>query len=292
MRRQFYKTLEDIVSKNPNVIVLLGDIGVFGCRNIFKNFPNQIINVGVCEQTMISMAAGLAKTGFIPIVHTIAPFIIERALEQIKLDVGYQNLPVKLVSIGASYDYASLGTTHHCPGDVAIIKTISNVDIIVPGNAREFETLFLQTYSNNRPTYYRLSDFNHSHSTNSVYATAEVIKKGKKATIIAVGNLLSNVVEATKDMDVTVLYYTTLTPFDNNLLKLNYNGGKFIIVEPFFEGTLTHDVVDTFPTEPVIVKSMGVARLPDHHYGKKEEHDKLNGLTASQLEARIKQIVC
>lgn len=292
MRKQFYKTLEDIVSKNPNVIVLLGDIGVFGCRNIFKNFPDQIINVGVCEQTMISMAAGLAKTGFIPIVHTIAPFIIERGLEQIKLDVGYQNLPVKLVSIGASYDYASLGTTHHCPGDVAIIKTIPNIDIIVPGNAKEFETLFLQTYSNNRPTYYRLSDFNHSYSTNVFYDTAEVIKKGKKATVIAVGNLLSNVVEATKDMDVTVLYYTTLTPFDDNLLKLNYNNGKFIIIEPFFEGTLTHDVVDAFPTEPVIVKSMGVARLPDHHYGKKEEHDKLNGLTVSQLEARIKQIVC
>lgn len=292
MRKQFYKTLENVVSKDPNVIVLLGDIGVFGCRNIFKNFPNQIINVGVCEQTMISMAAGLSKDGFIPIVHTIAPFIIERGLEQIKLDIGYQNLPVKLVSIGASYDYASLGTTHHCPGDVAIIKTIPNIDIIVPGNATEFEKLFLDTYSNNKPTYYRLSDYNHSHSTNTFYNSAELIKSGNKATIIVVGNLLTNVVEATKDLDVTILYYTTLNPFDQNILKLNYNSNKFIIVEPFFEGTLTHDVVNTFPAVPILIKSLGVSRRPDHHYGKKEEHDKLNGLTINQLKNKIKEIIC
>jgi transketolase len=292
MRKQFYKTLENIVSKTPNVIVLLGDIGVFGCRNIFKNFPNQIINVGVCEQTMISMAAGLAKSGFIPIVHTIAPFIIERGLEQIKLDIGYQNLPVKLVSIGASYDYASLGTTHHCPGDIAIMKTIPNIDIIVPGNAKEFENLFIQTYSTNKPTYYRLSDYNHSHFTNVFYNTAEVIKSGKKATIIVIGNLLTNVVEATKNLDVTVLYYTTVTPFDTDILKFNYNSHKFIIIEPFFEGTLTYDVVNAFPSEPIIVRSIGVARLPDHHYGKKEDHDRLNGLTITQLENKIKQIIC
>lgn len=292
MRKQFYKTLEYIVSQNSNVIILLGDIGVFGCREIFKKFPKQIINVGVCEQTMISMAAGLAKIGFIPIVHTIAPFIIERGLEQIKLDIGYQNLPVKLVSIGASYDYASLGTTHHCPADIAIIKTIPNIDIVIPGNAQEFQTLFLESYSLDKPIYYRLSDFNHSHIVNAVYKTANVIKTGTKGTVIAIGNMLGNVIDATKNLDVTILYYTTISPFDNTTLQSHYNNGKFIIVEPFYEGTLSHDIISTFPNIPLTIKSIGVPRVPNHHYGKKEEHDKLHGLTSSQLETQIKEFIC
>jgi len=291
MRKQFYKTLETVIKTDARVIVLLGDIGVFGCRNIFSNFPNQIINIGVCEQSMISMAAGLAREGFIPIVHTIAPFMVERGLEQLKLDVGYQKLPVKIVSIGGSYDYASLGVTHHCPADVAIIKTIPSFNIIVPGCAEEFNKLFLNTYDNSSPTYYRLSDYNHTKSITVSSVYPNVIKEGTLGTIIVVGNLLSNVLDATEKLDVSVLYYTTLHPFDTSILQSHYNRGKIVIVEPFYEGTLVNDVVNAFIKRPIAVKSIGVSRYFHTYYGKKEEHDKLYRLTPLQLEQQIKDFI-
>jgi transketolase len=86
MRKQFTKTIEEIVATDEKSVLLLGDIGVFGFRNSLEKYPARAYNIGILEQATISMAAGLAKTGLIPIVHTIAPFIVERAFEQLKDD--------------------------------------------------------------------------------------------------------------------------------------------------------------------------------------------------------------
>ena len=115
MRKQLVRTVEAVLSEDDRVVLLLGDIGVFGFRNAFERFPHRVYNVGILEQATISMAAGLALEGFIPIFHSIAPFAVERALEQLKIDFGYQRLPGVIISVGASYDYAALGCTHHCP---------------------------------------------------------------------------------------------------------------------------------------------------------------------------------
>ena len=92
---------------------------------------------------MISMAAGLSNEGLKPIVHTIAPFIVNRAYEQLKIDFGYNKLNGNFVSIGASYDYASLGCTHHCPEDINLMYNIPNMQIVVPGSSEEFDALFI-----------------------------------------------------------------------------------------------------------------------------------------------------
>jgi len=122
MRKQFVRTTEEIMTKDPRLVLLPGDIGVFGFRNAFQRHPERTYNIGICEQAMTSLAAGLAKEGFIPVLHSIAPFVVERSFEQLKVDLCYQNLPAKIVSVGGSYDYAGLGCTHHCPGDVAVLR--------------------------------------------------------------------------------------------------------------------------------------------------------------------------
>jgi len=134
MRRQLVKTITDILERDSRVVLLLGDIGVFGFREAFKKFPTRVYNIGILEQASVGLAAGLATEGMIPIFHTIAPFIAERALEQLKVDFGYQGLGGSFISVGASYDYASLGCTHHCPGDVQVLKTIPGMRIMVPGH--------------------------------------------------------------------------------------------------------------------------------------------------------------
>ena len=150
MRKTFTSTASKIIKENKNTALLLGDIGVYGFRDILSAHPERAFNIGILEQSMVSMAAGLASEGIIPIIHTIAPFIVERALEQIKVDFGYQKLPGNFVSVGASFDYAKLGCTHHCPGDVNILSNIPKVNIFIPGHAKEFENQLLNNFYSNK----------------------------------------------------------------------------------------------------------------------------------------------
>ena len=92
------------------------------------------------EQTMVGVAAGFAMEGFLPIVHTIAPFLVERPLEQVKLDFGYQGLQGTFVSVGGSYDYTTEGFTHHSPGDVQVMLTVPGMQVLVPGTSDELES--------------------------------------------------------------------------------------------------------------------------------------------------------
>jgi transketolase len=177
MREQFVKTVEALLATDQRLLVLLGDIGVRGFRNAFKLFPGRIYNIGIIEQSTVSLASGLSMEGFIPLVHTIAPFLVKRVTEQLKNDFCYQGLGGNFVSVGASYDYAALGRTHHCPADVGILKNLPGMEIVLPGTAKEFDLLFRASYSDNKPTYFCLSEWENPQSFASGFVKAEVVKK-------------------------------------------------------------------------------------------------------------------
>ena len=288
MRKQLVKTVDKLL-KESNVILLLSDIGVFGFRNSFKNYPDRVYNIGILEQSTISLAAGLSKIGLIPIVHTIAPFLVERPLEQLKIDFGYQELNGNFISVGSSYDYASLGPTHHCPADIMLLKSIENFQIVVPGNSMELDVLLTSTYNNGSPTYIRLSEYEHTQNFNVKFGKANIIKKGKKATLICVGNMLDNVIESTKDLDLTILYYTTLEPFDYKILLDNFND-KIIIVEQFYEGSLNYDINIALQDKKYSLYNIGMKRKFLINYGKKEEHDINLSLDTESLRKKITEI--
>lgn len=132
MRKQLSKTIADVTEMDGALITFLGDIGVFGLREVFEKYPERIYNIGVLEQSTVSMMAGLSMLGFKPVFHSIAPFVVERCLEQLKLDFGYQKLTGNFVSIGASYDYAALGCSHHSQGDVLALLSIPFFPIMIP----------------------------------------------------------------------------------------------------------------------------------------------------------------
>ena len=292
MRKQFVKTLEERLSADPSLVLLLGDIGVFGFKNAFQNFPDRVLNIGILEQATVGLAAGLAKTQLIPVVHTIAPFLVERSFEQLKIDFGYQRLGGNFVSVGASYDYASLGCTHHCPGDVAVLQTIPGMEIVVPGTAAEFDTLFKHSYANGNPTYFRLSERENAQGRNVTFGKAEVIQQGTQATVVAVGPALQAVVTAASGLDVTVLYYTTLAPFDAKTFRENLAAsGQVLLVEPFYTGTLTHHICASAAPRPVCVTSVGVPHAFLTHYGTANEHDKAIGLTPENIRTKIQALL-
>lgn len=291
MRKQFVKTIEDFMEHDERLVLLLGDIGVFGFRNAFKLYPERTYNIGVCEQAMTSLAAGLAKEGLIPVLHSIAPFAVERCFEQIKIDLCYQNLPANIVSVGSSYDYAGLGCTHHCPGDVAILRALPGMEIVIPGTPAEFDGLFRAAYANSHPTYFRLSERSNQQSCDVEFGRALFIRRGSLATVIAVGPTLTSVLEATRTLDVTILYYTTVVPFDGDTLKENCSSGRIVVVEPFYKGTLAYDIMAGVKSKSIRLLSIGVPRRFLTDYGQAADHDLICGLTADQIKARLEQFL-
>jgi len=290
MRKQFVQTVENLLNKDEKCTLLLGDIGVFGFRNSFKEHPERVYNIGILEQSTVSLASGLSSVGFTPIIHTIAPFLIERSLEQLKLDFGYQNLGGNFVSVGSSYDYAALGPTHHCPGDVQQLLTIPNMQIVLPGSSKEFDSLFNQSYNNGKPTYFRLSEYENEISYDCEFGKGILIKKGKKATIICVGNMLTNVLKATEKLDVTILYFTTLNPIDKEIILENFNE-KIILVEPYYEGGLNYKINKILENKKYSLSNIGVPHNFLLNYGKKIEHDKHLNLDSEGLKERFKILI-
>lgn len=272
MRKQFARTAHEILNSNEQAIVLLGDIGVFGFMEAMRDHPDRVLNIGILEQSTISLAAGLSIEGMIPIVHTIAPFMVERALEQIKIDFGYQRLRGNLVSVGGSLDYAALGGTHHCPGDVSILLSVPDIEIVIPGTASEFRQLFMSEYNNASVTYYRLSESENSISHDVKLGQATVVRSGNQATVVCIGPTLDMTLKAVENFDVSVIYMTSIRPFDYASIRHASQSGRVLIVEPFYEGTLTHEVVTALSGTPSMVSNVGIPRSFRSEYGTREEH--------------------
>ena len=291
MRKQLTVTVESILESDERTILLLGDIGVFGFRNALEKFPHRVYNIGILEPTTIGLSSGLAMQSLIPIVHTIAPFITERSLEQLKDDFCFQKLGGNFISVGASYDYAALGPTHHCPGDIGALNNLPGMEIIVPGTSGEFDRLFRQTYADNSPTYHRLSENENDDDYPVNFGRAEVIKKGRRATAIAVGPMLNKVVAAGRDLDITILYYTTIKPFDHKTLSENCESGKILLCEPYYSGVLSSAVLNSLYPRAVMVDMIGVPDIILPHYGTPEQQDEYLGLTIKNFRERLNKLI-
>ncbi len=286
MRKQFVETVENIFPNDENLILLLCDIGVYGFRNSFKKYPNRIYNIGVLEQSTVSMSAGLSLNGFTPIIHTIAPFLIERSYEQIKIDLCYNNLKTNLVSVGNSFDYSGLGCTHHCPNDVMLINNLPNTNIFLPGNKLEFNHLFNKYYNSGKINYFRITENPNKLSTISFQEESIILKEGKKMTILVVGNLLDNVLDATSDLDVSLIYTNTVKPFDINILR-RFRNSKFLIFEPYTQGALLNNILNSGFSFQKGLFNYGVPNEFIDKYGNYSEILKFIGLDTQSIRNKI-----
>ena len=252
MRAQAIDTVAELFEDDPRVAVVLAEISVERFEPVFAHDPARAVNVGIMEQTMVGVAAGYALEGFHPVIHTITPFVAERALEQLKLDFGHQQLGVLVITVGGSYDYGSEGPTHHSPGDVQALLTIPATEILVPGAAAEADRLVRATYANGRLTYLRTQLVVNRAPRDVEFGRLLVERRGPRATVIAVGPMLDRTLDATAGMDVTVLYATTLSPFDAETLNRELAGDDVFVVEPFYAGTLASILTEALarPSRP------------------------------------------
>ncbi len=286
MRSQFAETASRIVMEDEKAVLLLGDIGVFAFRHLLKDFPLRAYNIGILEQSTIGLASGLALSGHYPIIHTIAPFLIERAYEQIKVDLAYQQLGCNLISVGGSYDYAGLGCTHHCPADVAILNKIPSLEIIVPGHKKEFDKLLSSNYDNSFTSYFRLSESSNLENRDVEFGKNIIIQEGNKLTVVAVGPMLDSVIEACEGLDVSILYCTTVKPFDSSYISNNHND-KTVIVEPYYSGPILTNIEKKLGGLCGSYMNIGVPDDFIRKYGSKEEIDTFIGLDSASIRKKI-----
>lgn len=268
--------------------MLLGDIGVYGFSAAKKAHPRRVVNIGILEQSMVSVAAGLALGGLRPIVHTIAPFLVERAFEQLKVDFGYQSLAGNFVTVGASYDYSSLGATHHCPADVRLLLSIPNFQIFVPGNSLELQSLYRQASDSESANYFRLSEIENPVAHVTDIGKAVVLRRGLKALVLVWGPLLSAALHATEGLDVTLLYFTSCRPIDQAAIRQNFvSNSPVICVEPFYTGTMGQTVIEALAGNAVKLHSIGVPVSFIHSYGSRPELESRLGLDATGIRAKV-----
>jgi transketolase len=283
----FAETAKRLLEEDPRIAVVLADISADLFVTAAARHPQRVINLGIREQLLVSVAGGLALSGMRPIAHTYAPFLVSRPFEQIKLDLGHQGVGAILVSVGASYDAAGVGRTHHAPEDVALIDTQEDWTVHVPGHAGEVAELMRNAARRDDRTYVRLSTRSNAEAHPGGAGGVTVVRGGTLGAVVAVGPMLDPVLAAVEGLDITVLYANTVRPFPSDTLRSTLTAPDVVLVEPYLEGTSTHVVGDALADIPHRLLALGVGHRETRSYGTVEDHDRIHGLDPRSLRSRI-----
>ena len=295
MRKAFAEAMIELAEQDPKMVLLIGDISHYLLKDFEDRFPDRFFNAGICEQSIIGVAAGLAMEGYRPVVHTIAPFCVERAYEQIKVDLCYQELDVTIISVGASFDYAHLGCTHHCYEDVSILRPLPNMDIFVPGTSGELKKLIKDSWNNGRPKYFKLTKTEHEQSIDVSAYDAKIIKKGNgHAALFVNGHLLEQVTKLPEYDNHTIVYCPTIEPLsteaENKIIDVLKNNKLSVVIEEnSTSGAFADKVFDISSQANVrtLIKKIGIPRRFCTEYGTAQEHREKIGLTTDNIQKII-----
>jgi len=192
MRKTFITTLIELAEKDKDIVLITPDMGFSVLEPFFEKFPERSINCGIAEQNAISLASGMALMGKKPYVYTIIPFLVERAFEQVKLDVAYMNTNVKLVGIGAGFTYGAAGATHHAIEDISVMRSLPNMTVCCPGDNNEATEITKKSLTTNTPMYIRIGRHNRGvFNTKPInIGEASIIEKGEDIAVISTSNML------------------------------------------------------------------------------------------------------
>jgi transketolase len=287
MRERFYGLVREALDEDARVAVVTAQIGEDSIGEHPRHF-----DVGIREQLMIGVAAGLALEGYRPVAHSYTPFLVERPWEFLKLDLGHNDLGAVLVSTGASYDAARSGRTHQAPEDVAAVAMLPGWTIHVPGHPDELESLFRRSLSGDDRVYIRLSEEeNHARVDGGGFT---VLRRGSPGAplVVAVGPTLTPVLEATASLDVAVAYLATVRPFPHDALRAALaDGTDVVLVEPYLAGTSAGEIAVALRERPHRLLALGVPNAEFRHYGAGAEHRAAHGLDAAGIGRSLESFV-
>lgn len=232
--------LIELAKTDKDIVVLTSDSrGSAGLTPFANAYPDRIIETGIAEQNIVGIAAGLAKCGKKPVVASPAAFLSARSAEQVKVDVAYSRSNVMLLGISGGISYGALGMSHHSVQDIALMRAIPGLDVIIPADRFESACLVEEWMQNPRPAYVRIGrnpveDVFDSEDTGYTPGKATVLQSGNDTCIIATGETVKIAQEAGKQLEnegfsVGVLDMHTLKPFDVEAVKKAAETAKFIV---------------------------------------------------------------
>ena len=227
MRTGFVEGLSELAAENPNILLVTGDLGFGVLADFHERFPDQFLNVGVAEQNLASVAAGLALSGHIVFTYSIGNFPTLRCLEQIRNDICYHQANVNIVSVGGGLAYGALGMSHHATEDIAILRVLPEMMVVAPGDPVETRKLLPQIVAHDAPTYLRLGRAGETPIV-SPEATVKLgelttVRSGSDLLLLTTGGMLPVAVGVADQLgqegvSVQVASVHTLSPLDEPMI--------------------------------------------------------------------------
>ncbi len=292
MRTAFATTLADAMDEDARLALVLADISVPMLHAAAERHPTRVFNVGIREQLMIGVAGGLGLAGMRAVVHTFPPFLVERPFEQIKIDLGHQDVGAVLVSFGGSYDMYAVGRSHQSPSDVALLDSLHGWTVHVPGHPDEAAALLRSAYAAQGRVYVRLSiQSNTEPQPVDPSGRLRIVREGRRGVVLAVGPMLGRVLAATANLDVTVAYAATVRPLDRTGLRaavLLADQQDLVLVEPYLAGTSAHLAGEALEDVPHRIRALGVGRDQElRQYGSAFALNAAHGLDVPGIAASV-----
>ncbi|PIT83933.1 1-deoxy-D-xylulose-5-phosphate synthase [Candidatus Micrarchaeota archaeon CG10_big_fil_rev_8_21_14_0_10_45_29] len=301
MRKTFVEKLLLYAKKYPSLMVVTGDLGYSVFEPFMQKFPEKFINAGIAEQNMMGMSAGLALSGKIVFAYSITPFATVRPLEQIRVDICYHNLPVRIIGTGAGLSYGTLGPTHHGTEDLALMRAMPNMAVCAPADKYELAKIMDASMKMKTPLYIRIGrsqepDVHSFPPPLKIGKGLEVYSKGGDFAIISCGNMVHTALQAAailfkEGKKGKVISMHTIKPLDSALvLSLAKKMPLFTLEEHSIIGGLGSAVAETLADAGVCPPVFERFALPDAFQKAVGKHEFLrmkNGLTPEAVAKKI-----
>ena len=293
MRLFFIDALKELAIKDKNIIFLTGDVGYHALEDYRDTLEERFINAGIAEQNMVTVAAGMASIKLKPWVYTIAPFMSLKSTEQIRNDVCHHDLSVKFIGNGGGYGYGIFGPSHHVLEDLAILLSMPKMKVYVPGFNEDLKHIVHKMYTESTSSYLRLGLVPDSPVKLRAYKGVRNIIRGKKMTVVALGPLIHNALDAIKmygnSDDVDLWVVTELpTRFPDRLIQSLQTTQKLFVIE---EHGRVGGLGDRIATDLLVPKKITLKHwthhfatgYPSHTYGSQKFHQTENKLDAKSI---------
>ncbi len=284
IRDAFFDKIYEIASVDKNVIFMTADADAFSLKKFKKDFPNQFMNVGVSEQNLITVAAGLALSGKKVFIYAIIPFITMRCYEQIKVNICSMNLPVTIIGSGSGLSFGNDGPTHHAIQDISVMRTLPEITILNPSDSTSAsECASLSYESKCRPVYVRLDKgtFPNIYNENDNYSDGlKIIRKLSDINIISTGYMTHTSIDVALyfkrylDLNIGIIDVYRLKPINKDLLLKIIDTSRIIITIEENSivgglGTFISEII-TDTQRNVILKRIALPDKQCFEYGSRE----------------------
>jgi len=290
------KKLHEAMRRDSRIFFLMGDTGFNLVEPIFEEFPERTLNVGVAEQNMIGISAGLVNAGFRPVCYAISNFLTQRCFEQIRNDICLHNYPIILAGTSAGFDNGTLWATHYIVEDIGCLKTLPNIQIYSPSSVESIEAVCDEAFNFEKPAYVRIAKSNFSMGRKNKSLDEFILENPTSSVlVIAHGKMVKNAYEAANtSKNFSVFAVNKIKPLNAQKLTPLFNKfKKIVVVEDNFKSGLYNSICQFLAENKLKndVYFIGPEEEYEKHIGDPKHLEEKYGLMPDKINQFISEIV-